>query len=771
MRLKYLSFCLLSLSLVGCAHHTVNNLKTSDFLLEQRAVNGLNAILETPSFDYKGEFLVQSVTPKTALGTKKPQQKNQIPVLDAELDRKINQVLQNQKISLTAQEKQVLYTRLAEQANPYEYISSYGTGDTKIQKFISGLLNVLNDFKFSYDGSVHYRQKIGSLNLNFEYEKPTLLVKAKVPMVLDFKNNRFYGNFSGFMPFLLNNESQNSFTYFDFSKYKDDISKVNIQAWANYIKQTNALPYILAQSSDIQSIALSQQEKEKGLSEKIRLNTNFESLVLQNMLFEYVNKTYMSETILGETLKETQIEDKSSPTEVYEYYDVDLTEKARASSRRVTEQINHHLAQYGYGVAETCDERCADVEEDEDVTTTDINLVKAVGISEEACTALINIKQKIPFGTVNDCYVNYDIQLLKPQDKKENNNRSILDESSILSFIPKFVAISAIFEPYQSSQFVDAEAFKNIWNKHQLEIQDILNQQKMDSIPITVDLSLDAQGRMTDVVYNIVKNDKKYGNIHILSTTQIYNYGKATPINQQLLKDAKTFKEATKGSAYEEIVGRIFDDSEENTKEVTQNFNQILEQIASDTYKRTGSYVKSYQAVYALYFITEKPNLAKYYSTADLNEIAEVSAYHFNKALRPTAVEKARLEKLVKKHELKQSDNFGEEGYAVFRIMKQVLENNEKQRYWTKLNVKAKTGQSAFAAHYEKLYKDYYQVSSAEDSKQLRETAQILAQGFSDDLKGKLSEKSIQKLKIDHVDYLDPGVYQETYIDIQENIK
>ena len=53
------------------------------------------------------------------------------------------------------------------------------------------IANILNDMQFEYDGSVHYRQKMGSFNLTARYEKPTLLVQAKVPMVLDLNNYKF----------------------------------------------------------------------------------------------------------------------------------------------------------------------------------------------------------------------------------------------------------------------------------------------------------------------------------------------------------------------------------------------------------------------------------------------------------------------------------------------------------------------------------------------------------------------------------------------------
>ena len=40
-------------------------------------------------------------------------------------------------------------------------------------------------------------------------------------MVLDLENYKFYVNYFGLMPYLVNKENQNNLAYIDFSKYKD----------------------------------------------------------------------------------------------------------------------------------------------------------------------------------------------------------------------------------------------------------------------------------------------------------------------------------------------------------------------------------------------------------------------------------------------------------------------------------------------------------------------------------------------------------------------
>jgi hypothetical protein len=61
MHLKYLSLCLFSLGLTACAQH---NLRPSvpSTQLDQKVIQGMNAIYEYPSYDYRGHFKV-SVDP------------------------------------------------------------------------------------------------------------------------------------------------------------------------------------------------------------------------------------------------------------------------------------------------------------------------------------------------------------------------------------------------------------------------------------------------------------------------------------------------------------------------------------------------------------------------------------------------------------------------------------------------------------------------------------------------------------------------------------
>lgn len=184
VRLKYLTYCVLGLSLSGCTQHVIktNSVNQTD---RERIISGLNAIYETPSYDYSGQFKV-NIQPKPQNNTVKNAASEQ--KLDQKLQQKIDRSLLEQGVRLSAQQKQQLYGAIAQQSLRANNQGSLGNLD----KMMDIGINILNDVQFSYDGSVHYRERMGSFNLTARYEKPTLLVQAKLPMILDFKDYKFY---------------------------------------------------------------------------------------------------------------------------------------------------------------------------------------------------------------------------------------------------------------------------------------------------------------------------------------------------------------------------------------------------------------------------------------------------------------------------------------------------------------------------------------------------------------------------------------------------
>lgn len=797
MRLKYITLCLLGLSISGCTQHVIKSNASSDQQLGQQATHGLNAMFENASYDFKGQFSIQS---DFNFNESKPNTQSNVQSngtnLDPELKKQLDQLLKNQKISFTAKEKQALYDALAREQNPYA--SLYGSGESRSAKvqIAESLVNLLNDLQFSYQGSVHFRQKLAALTLQLSYQKPTLQVQAQLPMVVDFNDYKFYTNYFAFMPFMVNRESQDRFAYIDFSKHKDAFGNIDFKKFAEYLKQMNAMPYALAEPNQVHSVDLSKSEKEAGLSKKIRYMGDLETAQVQLGLFEHVNKLHYTqqiqafdaESLINEVAKTPSAADEAMQAAKEAEIAATSTSEDPAydSLERVSHLVNQKMQNLsGYGQSDEQDivvDAAADATvdaqaatEDADETTTEVSASAATNtLSEEACDALINSKN-IPIGKVTACRDYQDIDVLAPKVTNES-----ADEESFGQTATNILEeLKPLFTAYQTEQLVDAQSFKQLWQKHQAEITPIMAQLGSERSPFVMDVGLDQKGRAQNMDYNIVISDEQIGKLQIKSTNQVFNYGSATAIDRQALRNAKSIEEVSKGSLLENVVkgmlGPLGADSSStesassSTTELPKAISDYYQQAAQQSYARQHSEVKAYQTVFALVFAAQRPEYIRYYSSATINEISEVYAYEFLDIEEPKGAALKRLQKLRQKHALEQVQDFDALGKSVANIVDDALEDAKENQHWKNLVKKYKTKQAVFAQVYQDEFKDMYSVDS-EQTVKLAQAAQIFAKAFADDLKDQQSEKSLQGMTLEHVDFFSDSTYYETYKAVQKHM-
>ena len=665
------------------------------------------------------------------------------------------------------------------------------------------MVNLLNDLQFSYQGSVHFRQKLAALTLQLSYQKPTLQVQAQLPMVVDFNDYKFYTNYFAFMPFMVNRESQDRFAYIDFSKHKDAFGHIDFKKFAEYLKQMNALPYALAEPNQVHSVDLSKSEKEAGLSKKIRYMGDLETAQVQLGLFEYVNKLHYTQQIQAfdaERLIEASEESSSAANEAMQAeQEAEGTatstseDLAHESLERVTQLINqkaHSLNLYVYedvpeAEADAHTHGEADDEYDEEVDeyaeaeteeteTEESDAVTSNTLSEEACDALINNKN-IPIGKVTVCRDYQEIDVLAPKAANE-----VVEEETFGQTATNVLeALKPLFTAYQTEQLVDAQRFKQLWQKHQAEITPIMAQLGSERSPFVMDVGLDQKGRAQNMDYNIVISDEQIGKLQIKSTNQVFNYGSASAIDRQALRNAKSIEEVSKGSLLENVVkgmlGPLGTDSSSvesassGSTALSQDISEYYQQVAQKSYARYPSEVKAYQTVFALVFAAQRPEYIRYYSSATINEISEVYAYEFLDIEEPKGAGLKRLQKLRQKHALEQVQDFDALGKSVANIVDDALEDAKENQHWKNLVKKYKTKQAVFAQVYQDEFKDMYSVDS-EQTVKLAQAAQIFAKAFADDLKGQQSEKSLQGMTLEHIDFFSDSTYYETYKAVQKHM-
>lgn len=759
MHLKYLSLCLFSLGLTACAQHGVRP-QVASASLEQKAIQSVNAMYEYPSYDYRGNFKI-TVDPSQIKQNVKAENTAK---LDAELQKKVDQYLREQKVALSKAQKQTLYAAIANEQGDLGLTSS-----ARSEKINTVLFNLLNDLQFSYDGSIHYRQKVGSFNLTARYEKPTLLVQAKLPMVLDLENYKFYINYFGLMPYLVNKDNQNNLAYVDFSKYKAFFKNVDKKKFIEYLKASSAVSYRLAEPQNLQRVSLTEADRKAGAVERIRLKTTVEQLLLEVDLFGQVNEKYLQKSVLGldeEKLAETlaaeiAASDAKKDTAGKEEQKVS-SDDAAAVSQQLYSLVNAHLG--NTSTSEDEEVESASSEEASDVAVAETEQTseneEVVALTEDQCIELKSLKNLVALGDINYCQI-YGIDVLDQSDTS-------IQKAQIKS---RQDTLKQTFEAYNQNQFINDEAFKALWLKHKDEIEQALPKQRN---PITIDVALDDKGRAVNMDYDVDYTPAEFKHrFNIKADMQILNYGKATSIDQQQLKQAKSVAEASKGSMLENFIKGFSEklgqsDVSEHpvgTHSDVQDLDANLAVLADKTYDATHAYDKTYKAVFIAKLTAEKPSYIKYYSVQQLQEIAEVYAYWFSDedTYNPQGKALERITALQKKHHLEQDDQFDHElGRAVDHIVLTTIQGKTGREAWQRLQKQYKQPAQLFSKQYQLEFEKQNGVS-AEEKHLLSETADILGNVYGAAHKKQLSEKTIQNLKPEHNEFIDYEIFREVY--------
>lgn len=772
MHLKYLSLCLFSLGLTACAQHNLRP-SVASANLDQKVIQGMNAMYEYPSYDYRGHFKV-NVDPKQP---KKISTVEKTAQLDAGVQKKVDQYLREQKTNLNKKQKQALYAAIAN-----EQSVSGISDESRSEKVNAVLINLLNDLQFSYDGSVHYRQKMGSLNLTARYEKPTLLVQAKLPMVLDLKDYKFYVNYFGLMPYLVNKDNQNNLAYVDFSKYKNLFTNVDMKKFVEYAKASSAVSYRLAEPQTLQRLPITDADRKAGIVEKIRLKDTVEELLLQSELYGQVNEKYLQKNVLGfddqkiaesiaTELAASEAKKKATGAEGQKV----SSEDAAGVSQQLYSLINAHFgntlasdegdedqASAAQDVAAA--EAASDSAQAEDVAVADAEPTEqdeeVATLTEEQCVELQSLKKPVALGDINYCQI-YGINVL---DQSALNTEKTQMKA-------RQAALKQTFAAYDQNQFVNDDAFKALWLKHKAEIEQALPKQRN---PITIDVGLDEKGRLVNADYDVAYTPAEFNHrFNIKADMQILNYGKATSIDQQQLKKAKSVAEASKGSLFENFVKGFSEklgqsDVSEHPVGLhsdVQDLDSSLALLANQTYDATRAYDKTYKAVFIAKLTAEKPSYIHYYSVQQLQEIAEVYAYWFSEeeTYNPQGKALERIEALQKKHHLEQEEQFDNDlGRAVDHIVITTIQGEAGREAWQKLQKQYKQPEQLFSKQYQLKF-EQQNGASAEEKPLLSQTADILGKAYAAARKQQLTEKTIQNLKPEHNEFIDYEIFRDVY--------
>lgn len=785
MHLKKLTLCLLGLSLSACSTHVIkSNALNADQDAPQRAIQGFNALYEYPNFDYRGQFQVHLDRPQKDQNLKSTDSKQ----LDPAIEKKVNQYLKDQKIKLTDIQKKELYQAIAKQDS--NYISRFvGMGADVVQ-------NIVNDLQIRYDGTVNYRQKMASFNLETQYKKPNLSVEMRIPTVLDMNNYKFYTHIFSIMPYLANSQDQDKYAYYDFSKYKDDINKVNGKALIELLKQSGATSYLIAAPHQIQNLAVSSADKQAGIVEKIRLNTSVEEMFLQGQLYSTVNRQYLMNSVFG--LNQSNIakilgpsSDSQASDEAYEAAQEAMKaadealagitssdDSANDASSAMYELYNavnrksHEDLEEEVEAGDAAQAARAAVEDDGDDATADQDqerdseneTVEAAAdgnttkiLTEQQCEDLTKAKANPRFGDVEYCQYHYEIDVLKGEQQKESSSDTALREKNK-------TALVSTFNGYAKDQLVDAQQFKQLWNHHLTEIESSLPAPDKRN-PLIVDLSLDNKGRAVKADYDMgLDLDTLNRKLNIKMDMQFLNYGNASKIDQNVLKQAKPFKEIFKGSIMQQAVGGIAG-SERSDEQKYLSLDERLEQLAEQVFAQTGSYEKTYKAVFIAKLTAQKPELIKQYSAQDLQEIAAIYAYSYSdeEIYNPKGQALKQIQALQKKHHLEDDHQYDDElGNDVDEIVAKIWKAQQSTLEVQGLVKKYKTTEAVFAQYYMQKFEAENEIEKSQRGEFIK-TAKVLAKSYVAFKNNKFNDQVVSTLNVDSTEFIDYDLFKQAY--------
>lgn len=767
--------------MAACSTYPTNSHSNNAVKLDDRAVQGLNAMYNYPNYDFNGRFNVNFAAEKKAGNAEKQ-------VIDAKLKSQLDQYIAAQNIKLSKQEKADLYEAIAGR-------DSSGRSD-RAQQFLSSFLK---HTQFGYEGSIDFRERLATFDFSAKYEKQTLLVQTKVPMALDLKNHKFYINYFGVMPFMVNQENQDNYAYVDFSEYKDIVDKIDYKNLVTYLQENTAVPYLLANPEKLQRQSLSAADKSQGVVEKIRLKSSLEEFMLQQNFFEAANRGYVKhsvidfEKVFNEKLEKMTEEASKYDEDKYSTYGMGAEEaeayKASTKLYRLVNEKLHDRSDESEALEAEEAHVPADYAEDDvaaasaaatdsaaDAAAADVAAARAAeddreeGLSEEQCEALRDGKQRFSMGDVTYCQEEHYVYLLPSTDEDIEHPFKLIMSDKYEDLVKKFEASG-------SEKLITAAEFKQLWADNSTEIKALLATQKPNDF--VVDVGLDEKGRAVKVDYDVDMYVQGMGTFKLNSDNHILNYGQAKKISRSQFKNAKSIEEVTKDSPFEYMIGSLTralgnkGSAEAASGQSVKSFDRQLEELAARIYDSTGSYSKVYEAVFLMMLSHEKPQIVQYYTPRELSEIARVYAYSYadQDIYDPQGKELAELEKLEVKHKLERRDQFADRiGSEAYDVTTEAMEKRKDRQAWNKFVAQYKQPKTVFAQYYMQQFIEGEDLNTKQKA-QLKRVSEILAQTYLDARKDQLTAKSIVNITEDDEEFIDYSLYSEVYEKVASHFK
>lgn len=151
-------------------------------------------------------------------------------------------------------------------------------------------------FEFASTGVVDFRRGQMSIVPEFRYVQNNAGAFIKVPLAADFARSKVYADLSGLSEFATDPQYDGRYIEYDYSKLLKD-KKIDKRALFKVFEQMSLLNATLAKESDYQSLALTNEDKAKGVSQRIGYRIGYNQMIAEYLLFFHVNKRYLKSFI------------------------------------------------------------------------------------------------------------------------------------------------------------------------------------------------------------------------------------------------------------------------------------------------------------------------------------------------------------------------------------------------------------------------------------------------------------------------------------------
>ena len=440
---------------------------------------------------------------------------------------------------------------------------------TREQSEVGQVMDILTKrFEFASTGVVDLRRGQMSIVPEFRYVQNNAGAFIKVPLAADFARSKVYADLSGLSEFATDPQYDGRYIEYDYSKLLKD-KKIDKRALFKVFEQMSLLNATLAKESDYQPLALTTEDKAKGVSQRIGYRIGYNQMIAEYLLFFHVNKRYLKSFINpADFAKDDELKQLSSLAvsprylmkKAFDSHELaSVEEKAYESAMRLYEAIDKMRAQ--------SDESASDP------------------ASADAAEAMDSLETQ----TATD--------------------ESTTDESSSDELGQTAKALAA-FDKYQSDKLVSAAALAKIIDANpqafkalQAEISKEANSSfiSMDD-DIRISYGLNRQNQLLNVVamsdlpaFEKTTPPTNQPKTQMRTVVNFYDYGKAR-VNPDIFNKAITWQQASKDN-------NLWAATKQSK---TFDSDKNLEALSYSLLKQNKGFVETFVTLYTYQFVLQK---------------------------------------------------------------------------------------------------------------------------------------------------------------------